>query len=127
MLSVTQVRKTFPATRRAGEVVALEDVSFEAPAGQFVALVGPSGCGKSTLLNIVAGIDRPSTGAVRLNGEVVDGPSPQRGVMFQQYLLFPWMSVRANVEFGPRSRGEPRDRCAAVAGRYIEMVGLIGF
>jgi NitT/TauT family transport system ATP-binding protein len=58
---------------------------------------------------------------------MVDGPSPQRGVMFQQYLLFPWMTVRANIEFGPRSRGEPRDRCAMVANRHIEMVGLAGF
>lgn len=127
MLSVSNVGRSFPATRRAGEVVALEDVSFVVPEGQFVALVGPSGCGKSTLLNIVAGIDRPSTGTVVVNGRDVEGPSPQRGVMFQQYLLFPWMTVRANIEFGPRSRGEPREQCAAIAARYITMVGLSGF
>jgi ABC-type nitrate/sulfonate/bicarbonate transport system ATPase subunit len=79
------------------------------------------------LLNMIAGIDRPTAGHITLHDTKVERPSPQRGVMFQQYLLFPWMSVRANVEFGPRSRGEPRRRCAEIADKYIAMVGLNGF
>ena len=127
MLSVTHVRKVFPASRRSQEVVALEDVSFAVTEGQFVALVGPSGCGKSTLLNMIAGIDRPSSGGITVAGRPVEGPSPERGVMFQQYLLFPWMSVGANVEFGPRSRGISREQATALAAKYIAMVGLSGF
>src|SRR6185369_11293764 len=121
-LTVHEVSKTFPATRRAGEVVALQAMSFTVGAGEFVALVGPSGCGKSTLLNMIAGIDRPTSGQITLDGTPVDGPSPQRGVMFQQYLLFPWMTVRANIEFGPRSRGEARERCRAIADKHIALV-----
>jgi NitT/TauT family transport system ATP-binding protein len=127
MLAVANVGKVFPPSRRSGAVVALDDVSFQVPEGQFVALVGPSGCGKSTLLNLVAGIDRPSTGRITVAGGPVDGPAPERGVMFQQYLLFPWMTVRANVEFGPRSRGLSREHVAALGAKYVAMVGLAGF
>jgi NitT/TauT family transport system ATP-binding protein len=127
LLAVAGVGKSFPAVRQAGEVMALLDVSFEVPAGQFVAIVGPSGCGKSTLLNIIAGIDRPSSGSIAVAGRAVTGPSPERGVMFQQYHLFPWMTVRGNIEFGPRSRGLPRGERAALAARYVALVGLGGF
>jgi NitT/TauT family transport system ATP-binding protein len=126
MLTVERVSKVYPPTRRGGEVLAVQDVSFTVPAGQFVAIVGPSGCGKSTLLNLVAGIDTPSSGAIRLDGRAVAGPGSERGIMFQQYVLFPWMTVRKNVEFGPRSRGAPRARCAEIADRYLSMVGLDG-
>jgi NitT/TauT family transport system ATP-binding protein len=124
VLRVGGVTRLYPATWSGGEVLALAEVTFEVPAGQFVAIVGPSGCGKSTLLNLVAGIDRPSTGAVELNGRPVAGPGPERGIMFQQYVLFPWMTVRGNVEFGPRSRKEPRARCREIAARYLALVGL---
>jgi NitT/TauT family transport system ATP-binding protein len=127
LLRVDTVQKRFPASRRAEEVLALREISFEVPTGQFIAIVGPSGCGKSTLLNMIAGIDRPSAGTIALRGEPVRGPGPERGVMFQQYHLFPWMTVRANVEFGPRSRGAPRTEVEALAGHYIAMVGLDGF
>jgi NitT/TauT family transport system ATP-binding protein len=127
MLTVEDVSKVFPATRTGSEVLAVVDVSFAVPAGQFVAIVGPSGCGKTTLLNLVAGIDAPSTGVVRLDGRPVLGPGPDRGIMFQHYALFPWMTVRANVEFGPRSRGERRGHAAQIAERYLATVGLTGF
>jgi NitT/TauT family transport system ATP-binding protein len=107
--------------------MALSEVSFEVPAGQFVAIVGPSGCGKSTLLNIIAGIDHPSSGSVAVGGRPVTGPSPERGVMFQHYHLFPWMTVRANIAFGPRSRGLPRAEAAALVARYVTLAGLTGF
>ncbi len=124
LLTVANVHKTFPATRRAGEVVALSDVSFAVPAGEFVAIVGPSGCGKSTLLGIIAGIERPTSGGVAVRGSPVRGPSPDRGIMFQQYHLFPWMTVRGNIEFGPRARGLARTKVAALAERYVALAGF---
>jgi NitT/TauT family transport system ATP-binding protein len=127
LLNVVALAKCYPASRPGQELLALSHISFAVPPGQFVAIVGPSGCGKSTLLNLIAGIDRPTAGTIALRGDPVSGPSPERGVMFQQYHLFPWMTVRANVEFGPRSRGVPRRQFEATAKRYIEMVGLQGF
>jgi NitT/TauT family transport system ATP-binding protein len=127
LLTVANVHKSFPATRRAGEVLALRGVSFSVPAGQLVAIVGPSGCGKSTLLGIIAGIERPSSGSVAVSGTPVRGPSPDRGIMFQQYHLFPWMTVRGNIEFGPRARGLARTETTALAERYVALAGLAGF
>jgi NitT/TauT family transport system ATP-binding protein len=127
LLTVTAVEKRYPAVRRASAVTALADISFNVPGGQFIAIVGPSGCGKSTLLNIIAGIDRPTRGSISVGGRQVTGPGPERGVMFQQYHLFPWMTVRGNIEFGPRARGQARAEVAALAARYVGMVGLAGF
>src|SRR6478609_1151606 len=84
---------------------ALLDVSVDISPGSFVSLVGPSGCGKSTLLNLVAGFVEPTDGRVLVDGRDVDGPGADRGMVFQQHRLFPWMSVRRNVEFGPRMAG----------------------
>jgi NitT/TauT family transport system ATP-binding protein len=126
VLKVDRVSRLYPATSRGDKVLALDETTFEVPAGQFVAVVGPSGCGKSTLLNLVAGIDTPSTGGVALDGRPVTGPGPERGFMFQQYVLFPWMTVRGNVEFGPRARRESRARCREIGARYLALVGLDG-
>lgn len=106
---------------------ALSDVNAEIPQGQFVAILGPSGCGKSTLLNLVAGIDDATSGTLTLNGNPIRKPSPERGLMFQQYVLFPWMSVRRNIEFGPRSRGLSRSERRRIANSLIDLVGLTGF
>ena len=127
LVEVVALAKRFAARRPGQELLALTEITFAVPPGQFVAIVGPSGCGKSTLLNLIAGIDRPTAGSVALRGAPVSGPSPERGVMFQQYHLFPWMTVRTNVEFGPRSRSLPRRQYAATAQHYIDMVGLDGF
>src|SRR5690606_7646377 len=81
---------------------ALDDISLTIEDGEFVTIVGPSGCGKSTLLNIAAGLLDADSGETRVGSELVSGPSPSRGVIFQQYALFPWMTVRQNVEFGPK-------------------------
>src|SRR5262249_40333570 len=118
------VGKTYVSGRTGETVEALRDVGFAVRPGEFVAVVGPSGCGKSTLLSLIAGFARPSTGEVLFDGKPIDGPGPERGVMFQDYALFPWRTVLGNVEFGPLARGIDRGSRREDAMRYIELVGL---
>ncbi len=108
-------------------VRALDDVSFALEDGEFVSLLGPSGCGKSTLLHIVAGFETASGGAVNVNGKPVDGPGADRGMVFQDYALFPWMTVIQNVTFGLRIKNMPRHECERIAREFIALVGLAGF
>ncbi len=108
-------------------VLALDRLSLEVYPGELLAVIGPSGCGKSTLLSIVAGLEAPSAGRIELDGRAVTGPGPDRGVCFQDYALFPWKTVRENVEFGLKVRGIPPDRRRAVADAHIELVNLKGF
>ena len=103
-----------------GNTKALERIDLEISDNDFLCILGPSGCGKSTLLRIVAGLEVPSTGRVLLDGQPVDRPGPDRGMVFQSYTLFPWLTVRKNVLFGTRARGD-------VADRLIARVGLKGF
>ena len=119
--------KTYVSARTGDEVEALRDVSFRIMPNEFVSIVGPSGCGKSTLLSLVAGFAAPTAGEILVDGSAVAGPDPRRGVMFQEYALFPWRTVLGNVEFGPMARGAGFEERRAVAQRYIEMVGLGGF
>jgi NitT/TauT family transport system ATP-binding protein len=126
-VEVRGLSKTYVSGRTGEQVEALADVSFEIGAHEFVGIVGPSGCGKSTLLSLIAGFIAPSAGEVAVDGARVAGPDPRRGVMFQDYALFPWRTVRGNVEFGPLARGLGREERAAIARRNIEMVGLAGF
>ena len=124
---ISDVSKVFVSPRTGEEVEALSDVSLEVMPHEFLAIVGPSGCGKTTLLSMVAGLERPTGGEIRVDGQPVEGPSRERGVLFQDYALFPWSTVRANVEFGPMASGIPRDERAKTASRLIELVGLGGF
>jgi NitT/TauT family transport system ATP-binding protein len=119
--------KTYVSARTGEEVEALRDVSFRIMPNEFVSIVGPSGCGKSTLLSLVAGFSAPTSGEVLVDGTAVAGPDPRRGVMFQEYALFPWRTVIGNVEFGPMARGASFEERRTQAQRYIEMVGLKGF
>ena len=119
--------KTYVSARTGDQVEALRDISFRIMPNEFVSILGPSGCGKSTLLSLVAGFTAPTSGEVLFDGTPVTGPDPRRGVMFQEYALFPWRTVLGNVEFGPLARGAGADERRAVAQRYIEMVGLAGF
>jgi ABC-type nitrate/sulfonate/bicarbonate transport system ATPase subunit len=113
--------------RRGLQVVAVDDLSLEVADREFISIVGPSGCGKSTLLRIVAGLMEPTSGEVYLDGRRIEGPGADRGMVFQSYTLFPWLTVLGNVEFGLEIKRMPAAQRAKVARHYIEMVGLTGF
>ncbi len=125
MISLRHVRKVFPLKNE--EFVALGDVSLEIRDNEFVTVVGPSGCGKTTLMNILAGLETPTSGQALVDGAPVRGPGPDRGVIFQQYALFPWLTVRKNVEFGLREKGVPSAERKRIADHFIELVGLERF
>lgn len=109
---------------RFGDVVALGNIDLQIKEGEFVAVVGPSGCGKSTLMHVIAGFTQPTAGKVLLNGKPIAGPGADRTVVLQQATLFPWLSVRGNVELGPRSRGVPKEECKRLVDHYLDLVGL---
>ncbi|MEM8657655.1 MAG: ABC transporter ATP-binding protein, partial [Pseudomonadota bacterium] len=110
-----------------GHVQALLDVSLELKKGELLSVLGPSGCGKTTLLNIVAGFLAPTEGTITLNGHTVTGPDAERGMVFQKGALFEWMSVRENVEFGPRMKNMPKGERDQITDHLLETVGLQDF
>lgn len=124
-ISVRGIHKTFPL--KDTEFVALDHVDLDIADNEFVTVVGPSGCGKSTLMNILAGLEEPTSGEALVDGREVSGPGPERGVIFQQYALFPWLSVRKNVEFGLKVAGVPKAERRERAEHFIRMVGLEQF
>jgi NitT/TauT family transport system ATP-binding protein/sulfonate transport system ATP-binding protein len=107
-----------------GEIDALGRIDVAIDPGGFVCLIGASGCGKSTLLRIIAGFEEPTTGEVLVDGKPVTGPGSDRGMVFQDYALFPWMTVRQNVGFGPRQRQLPRREVEEIADEFVKLVGL---
>ncbi|WGF90675.1 ABC transporter ATP-binding protein [Marinivivus vitaminiproducens] len=126
-MRIEAVEKVFTGARRKGETRALEPVSVDVADNDFITILGPSGCGKSTLLRIVAGLEQPSAGRVLLDGTPVRGPGADRGMVFQSYTLFPWLTVAENIGFGLRERGiAPGGRAPVVQG-FIDQVGLKGF
>ena len=126
-LRIEEVSRRFPGVRGSAPVRALEPTSLAVAENDFLVILGPSGCGKSTLLRIVAGLDQPTSGCVLLDGREVHGPGADRGMVFQSYTLFPWLTVAENIGFGLRERGvPPAERRAAVAA-WVEKVGLRGF
>ncbi len=126
ILSIRGVSRTFQVAGRAS-TVALQATDLEVQENDFITILGPSGCGKSTLLRIVAGLDRQSTGEVLLDGRRIDGAGADRGMVFQSYTLFPWLTVRDNVCFGLRERGLPRAQQLEIAQSFLQRVGLVGF
>ena len=112
---------------RNGEMVALNGVDLDIHENEFVCVVGPSGCGKSTLLNIIGGLESPTEGQVLVDGKPVQGPGPDRGIVFQQYALFPWLTVEKNVQFGLKLQGKSKEECEETARKYLKMVDLEGF
>jgi ABC-type nitrate/sulfonate/bicarbonate transport system ATPase subunit len=124
-LAINDVSKRFFVG--AEPVEALHHVSLEVAKGEFVCLIGASGCGKSTLLRIVAGFERPTAGDVRVYGAPIAGPGSDRGMVFQDYALFPWMTVRDNIGFGPRQKKKSKAEIRETTERYLEMVGLAQF
>ena len=109
---------------RQGHQIAVEDVDLDIARGQFVCLLGPSGCGKSTLLNAIAGHVQALSGSILLDGAPITGPGPDRGMVFQQYSLFPWKTVQDNVAFGPRMSGHSASAAEATARTFLGLVGL---
>lgn len=122
---ISGVHKVFKSADR--EVVALKDINLDIPDGQFVCLLGPSGCGKSTLLNAIAGFALPSSGQITTNGKLVAQPGPDRGMVFQEYALFPWMTVEQNVAFGLEIKGTGKAEIQARVTQLLDKLGLIDF
>ena len=126
-LTVEEVSRVFPGVRGAAPVRALEPVTLHVPENDFITILGPSGCGKSTLLRIVAGLDRPTAGRVLLGEREVRGPGAERGMVFQSYTLFPWLTIAENIAYGLREKGVPARERQAIVAAYVEKVGLRGF
>lgn len=121
-LSLRNVKKIYD-----NSVVAVQSFNLEIADKEFIVLVGPSGCGKSTLLNVLAGLHEASSGECFLDGKRIEGTGVERGVVFQQYALFPWQTVIQNVMFGPQMKRLPKAECQEIARKYIKMVGLEDF
>ena len=124
-LKIDNVYKEYQG--RNGKTIALNGVNLDIKENEFICVVGPSGCGKSTLLNIIAGLLEPTSGTVTLDGKVIEGTGVERGVVFQQYALFPWRTVLKNVMFPLEMKKVPKDEAEAIARKYIKSVGLEGF
>ena len=127
ILQVRGVARSFPAQSGGVPTVALQATDLAVAENDFVTILGPSGCGKSTLLRIVAGLDQPSSGEVLLDRRRINGPGADRGMVFQSYTLFPWLTVQQNVCFGLRERGLPQRQQREIAGAFLHQVGLHGF
>jgi len=123
-LLLRNLSKTYFDPYAGAHVTAVQDVSLEVGQGEFVSIVGPSGCGKTTILNMIAGFIPASGGEILLDGRAVDGPGPERGVVFQSFALFPWKTVLDNVAFGPKIRGLPKAECEKIAREYLALAGL---
>ncbi len=125
-LIIENLTKRFVTPKRE-EIIALQDVSAYVETSEFVTIVGTSGCGKSTLLKIVAGLERPTSGRVLLDGREIRNPGADRGMVFQSYTLYPWLSVRENIAFGLRLKKTPKREIDGIVSYYLEKVGLSGF
>jgi ABC-type nitrate/sulfonate/bicarbonate transport system ATPase subunit len=126
-LRIEGVARVFPGVRGGTPTRALEPINLAVTENDFITVLGPSGCGKSTLLRMVAGLDRPSAGRVLLDGHAVTSPGADRGMVFQSYTLFPWLTVGENIAFGLRERGVPRSERREIVAAYVAKIGLAGF
>ena len=126
-VSIQEVSRIFPGRRNQPDTVALQRSSLDVAVNDFITILGPSGCGKSTLLRIVAGLDFATTGTVLIDGAAVKGPGADRGMVFQSYTLFPWLTVRQNICFGLREKGMPHAQQNEIGEYFIQQVGLAGF
>jgi len=126
-LSIRGIGRTFAGVGGGTPTLALQPTSVEVADNDFITILGPSGCGKSTLLRIIAGLDTPTLGQVLLDGQPVTGPGADRGMVFQSYTLFPWLTVHQNICFGLREKGMAAAQQHEIAARFIAEVGLSGF
>ena len=124
-IQISKAGKIFSTGER--EMVALNDINLDVRHGEFICLLGPSGCGKSTLLNAVAGFSLPTTGTILVDGKPVQAPGPDRGMVFQEYALFPWMTVAENISFGLEIKKLPRTQIKEKVGSLLEMLNLQDF
>ena len=125
LLEIKGVSKQFLAEGK--EMIALQDINLNIEENEFVCFIGPSGCGKTTLLRIIAGLEEASTGTILLDGKSINGPGPERGMVFQEYSLFPWRKVIDNIVFGLEMKGVPSAERLAQGRQYLKMVGLERF
>lgn len=132
-LQMDHVRKVFPSQHQPNskhykpEFVAVENITLDIQVGEFVSIVGPSGCGKSTLLDLIAGLTKPSSGQILLSGKQITQPGLDRGIVFQQYALYPWLTALENIEFGLEAKGVDKKTRQEKAQYYLSLVGLAGF
>ncbi|GAB3662791.1 ABC transporter ATP-binding protein [Actinocorallia lasiicapitis] len=130
-ISIRGVTKTFGVRGanlgRPAEFTAVSEIDLDVRTGEFLTLVGPSGCGKSTLLDLIAGLTKPATGEILLDGEPITGPGLDRGIVFQQYALFPWRTAQGNIEFGLEAKKIPKRQRRERAKEFLDLVGLTGF
>ncbi|EPF93401.1 ABC transporter ATP-binding protein [Acinetobacter gyllenbergii] len=132
-LKIENVYKSFAAKKvkgakdQAEDFVAVENLSLDVKAGEFVAIVGPSGCGKSTLLDLLAGLTTPTTGQILIDGQAIKKPGLDRGIVFQQYALFPWLTALQNIEFGLDAKGVSKEQRYQTAKYFLNLVGLAEF
>lgn len=124
-LIIDNVSKVF--SDKGQQVTALQNTSFTVSQNEFITILGPSGCGKSTILKIIAGLEEPSSGKVLLDGREIKGPGSDRGMVFQSYTLFPWLTVQQNIEFGLDVAGKTKAERQDIACHYLEKIGLTGF
>lgn len=125
-LHIDNITLKFP-TKDGGQFTAIENLSLEVKNEEFVVIVGPSGCGKSSLLYLTAGLNNPTDGEIRVAGDTVKGPSAERGMVFQSYTLFPWLTVAQNIEFGLKQKKMAASECKKIVDDYIKQVGLENF
>ena len=124
-IQISNVSKIFSTGE--GEIVALEDINLDIQSGEFICLLGPSGCGKSTLLNAIAGFSPPTSGSITIEGKTVQKPGPDRGMVFQEYALFPWMTVKQNIAFGLEIKKLPKTQIKEKVDALLEMLNLRDF
>jgi NitT/TauT family transport system ATP-binding protein len=122
ILRAVNAGKVYP-----GGIEALRNANLAIEPGEFVCLIGASGCGKSTLLRMIAGFESVTSGQITMRGQAIGGPGPDRGMVFQDYGLFPWLTIRRNIAFGPIARGKPKHEALAIADRFVLMMGLERF
>lgn len=124
-IHIEQVNKVFNSGDK--QVIALKDINLQIQPGEFICLLGPSGCGKSTLLNALAGFALPSSGTIQVQGQAVRSPGPERGMVFQEYALFPWMTVAQNIGFGLEIKGTAKPERDRIVSQLMEKLGLADF
>ena len=126
-VKVKHLSKTFEDKKSGTHTQALSDIDLEVNDGELFCLVGPSGCGKTTFLRIIAGLEVPTSGTIRVGNQKIDSPGLDRGLVFQEFALFPWRTVIGNVLFGPETQGRPSSEQQQIADKYIRLVGLDGW